>query len=357
MGYNVLSGSVSSVSGFIGSGSFTGSFGGDGTNLENVKQFDLYGQTTAGTIPYYKSVSGEIQLEGDSTFTFNSNTDTLSLSRLSASSGMNFTGLVQGTTATTSSVLGLDSNNNVVLTQGGAITALNNKATNRLVTIGSATTDLDGEANLTFDGNTLNLVGQVNISSSTNAITVTGSIIPSGSGVYNLGSPSNRFSAVYLSTGSVHLGDNCSISSNEETGHIVVNKPFLVEGTLTSSNGVLFNGAGGTTLRFDGNVLNVQSGLILKRRQISSTITASATDYFIGISASANLDIRLPDASALSSGQALIFKDENGTAGIHTILILASGSQKIDDYPSIKLESPFAAVNIYSNGSNKYFIF
>ena len=221
MGYNVLSGSVSSVSGFIGSGSFTGSFGGDGTNLENVKQFDLYGQTTAGTIPYYKSVSGEIQLEGDSTFTFNSNTDTLSLSRLSASSGMNFTGLVQGTTATTSSVLGLDSNNNVVLTQGGAITALNNKATNRLVTIGSATTDLDGEANLTFDG----------------------------------------------------------------------------------------------------NVLNIQSGLILKRRQ------------------------------------ALIFKDENGTAGIHTILILASGSQKIDDYSNIKLESPFAAVNIYSNGSNKYFIF
>lgn len=257
MGYNVLSGSVSSVSGFIGSGSFTGSFGGDGTNLENVKQFDLYGQTTAGTIPYYKSVSGEIQLEGDSTFTFNSNTDTLSLSRLSASSGMNFTGLVQGTTATTSSVLGLDSNNNVVLTQGGAITALNNKATNRLVTIGSATTDLDGEANLTFDG----------------------------------------------------------------------------------------------------NVLNIQSGLILKRRQISSTITASATDYFIGISASANLDIRLPDASALSSGQTLIFKDENGTAGIHTILILASGSQKIDDYSNIKLESPFAAVNIYSNGSNKYFIF
>jgi len=256
MGYNVLSGSVS-VTSIFSSGSFTGSFGGDGTNLENVKQFDLYGQTTAGTIPYYKAVSGETQLEGDSTFTFNPNTDTLSLSRLSASSGMNFAGLVQGTTATTSSVLGLDSNNNVILTQGGAITALNNKATNRLVTIGSGLTDLDGESNLTFDG----------------------------------------------------------------------------------------------------NVLNIQSGLILKRRQISSTITASATDYFIGISASANLDIRLPDASTLSSGQALIFKDENGTAGTHTILIIASGSQKIDDHSSIRLESPFAAVNVYSNGSDKYFIF
>ena len=257
MGYNVLSGSVSSISGFIGSGSFTGSFGGDGTNLENVKQFDLFGETAGGIIPFYKSVSGETHLEGDTTFTFNPNTDTLSLSRLSASSGLNLAGITAGT-ATTSSFLAIDSNNNLVLTSSsGKISALNNAVANRLITFGSTTTELEGEANLTFDG----------------------------------------------------------------------------------------------------NVLNIQSGLILKRRQISSTITASATDYFIGISASANLDIRLPPASALSSGQALIFKDENGTAGTHTILILASGSQKIDDFSSIRLESPFAAVNVYSNGSDKYFIF
>ena len=257
MGYNVLSGSVSSISGFIGSGSFTGSFGGDGTNLENVTQFDLYGESAGGVIPYYKSVSGETHLEGDTTFTFNPNTDTLFISKLSASSGLNLAGLAAGT-ATTSSFLAIDSNNNLVLTSSsGKISALNNAVANRLITFGSTTTELEGEANLTFDG----------------------------------------------------------------------------------------------------NVLSVQSGLILKRRQISSTITASATDYFIGISASANLDIRLPPASALSSGQALIFKDENGTAGAHTILIIASGSQKIDDHSSIRLESPFAAVNVYSNGSDKYFIF
>jgi hypothetical protein len=257
MGYNVLSGSVSAVSGFIGSGSFTGSFGGDGAELINVKQFELYGDTAAGKIPFYKEVNGVKALESDSSFFFNSTTDTLSISKLSASSGLNLAGIVAGT-ATTSSFLAIDSNNNLVLTSSsGKISALNSAAANRLITFGSNTTELDGEVNLTFDG----------------------------------------------------------------------------------------------------NVLNVQSGLILKRRQISSTITASATDYFIGISASANLDIRLPPASALSSGQALIFKDENGSAGTHTILILASGSQKIDDYSSIRLESPFAAVNVYSNGSDKYFIF
>jgi hypothetical protein len=42
---------------------------------------------------------------------------------------------------------------------GGTITALNNQAENRLVSIGSTTTELDGEANLTFDGSTLTVTG------------------------------------------------------------------------------------------------------------------------------------------------------------------------------------------------------
>ena len=38
---------------------------------------------------------------------------------------------------------------------GGAVTALNNATANELVTVGSTTTELDAEANLTFDGNAL----------------------------------------------------------------------------------------------------------------------------------------------------------------------------------------------------------
>ena len=39
----------------------------------------------------------------------------------------------------------------------GIVTALNNQAANRLTTIGATTTELDGEANLTFDGSTLSV--------------------------------------------------------------------------------------------------------------------------------------------------------------------------------------------------------
>jgi len=39
------------------------------------------------------------------------------------------------------------------------VTALNNQTANRLVSIGDTTTELDGEANLTFDGSTLSVTG------------------------------------------------------------------------------------------------------------------------------------------------------------------------------------------------------
>ena len=43
------------------------------------------------------------------------------------------------------------------------ITALNNATANELVTVGSTTTELDAEANLTFDGSTLTVAGEVSM--------------------------------------------------------------------------------------------------------------------------------------------------------------------------------------------------
>ena len=45
----------------------------------------------------------------------------------------------------------------------GVITALNNATTNELVTIGATTTELDAEANLTFDGTTLAVTGNITV--------------------------------------------------------------------------------------------------------------------------------------------------------------------------------------------------
>ena len=49
-----------------------------------------------------------------------------------------------------------------------AVTALNGATANELVTVGSTTTELDAEANLTFDGSTLAVAGNVTIANAGN---------------------------------------------------------------------------------------------------------------------------------------------------------------------------------------------
>jgi hypothetical protein len=92
----------------------------------------------------------------------------------------------------------------------GTITALNNQSESRLVTIGSTTTELDGEANMTFDGSTL---------------TVTGHILPGADATKDLGSASYRWRNIY--TGDLHLKNergDWTIVEEEDYLTIVNNK-------------------------------------------------------------------------------------------------------------------------------------
>ena len=90
---------------------------------------------------------------------------------------------------------------------------------------------------------------------------------------------------------------------------------------------------------------------------MTSTTTSSVNDRILGVSASSALDIRLPAASGFSSGANFIVKDEAGNANNFNITIRTTGADKIDGRNSVILESPFAAINIYTDGSNKFFIY
>ena len=65
----------------------------------------------------------------------------------------------------------------------------------------------------------------------------------------------------------------------------------------------------------------------------------------------------MPGAETLTNGQTFVVKDEKGNANTHNITILASGSQTIDGVTSILLESPYAAVVLYTDGTSKYFVY
>jgi hypothetical protein len=127
----------------------------------------------------------------------------------------------------------------------------------------------------------------------------------------------------------------------------------------TTATSLDFVGSGVTATNSGGDVtVTINGGATsYSRTAVTSTITASVNDRILGVSASAPLEIRLPDASNYSSGQYFTIKDEAGNANSNNITILTTNSQTIDGVLSVTLESPYSAINIYCDGSEKFFIY
>ena len=204
-----------------------------------------------------------------------------------------------------------------------------------------------GSANLTFDGSSMILTGTLNVSGAINA------------NEYNV-NVTNQNIINLSATGSTKFGD-----SIDDT-HIFTGS---MEISAASNPLKLFGVQAGTPpnqsqyLALDSNynlVLTSAAGVGISsysRTSITSTGTASINYSIIGVNNTTPIEIRLPSAADYEDGQYFTIKDEAGTADSNTITIIPSGSQLIDGRTSIILESPYAAVNLYSNGSDKFFIY
>jgi len=97
----------------------------------------------------------------------------------------------------------------------------------------------------------------------------------------------------------------------------------------------------------------------LNRILISSSVSIGLNDYYIGVSNSlgSELVLTLPSASILSSGQTFVIKDEFGNADSNRIKIFASSPNVIDGNNFVSIESPHGALSLYTDGSNKFFIY
>ena len=282
---------------------------------------------------------------------------------------------------------------------------MNNQAANRLVTIGATTTELDGEANLTFDGSTFNISGDVRVTdtnaSQTSSPTLSlrandngtndGAVLrfdksgPIATGE-NLGEiywygGNAAGNAYYSAAAIIAEGDSAwsdgvdhstrikfatTSGASSPTEHFVLDSSGNVGiGTMSPTHRLHVDGAVSASSNIsasafygDGsNLTNVSAGISYSRRAVSTNITASINDTILGVSGTAAIDIRLPSAGDYSAGQYFTVKDESGAANLKNITVLTSGSQTIDGATSIILESPFAAVNIYSDGTSKFFIY
>ncbi len=115
--------------------------------------------------------------------------------------------------------------------------------------------------------------------------------------------------------------------------------------------------SGTTNVLYDltNNSFKVDSGLSHNRVSVSSSYTASAGNYILGVSAVPSSI--LFNALDFSAGQVLLVKDESGLASSdNTIILNPSGSQTIDGAPAIYVESPYGSVLLYTDGSD-WFIY
>jgi hypothetical protein len=121
--------------------------------------------------------------------------------------------------------------------------------------------------------------------------------------------------------------------------------------------------SGSSDLLFDYTIpkFTVNSGFVAKRTSTSTNLTISPAHHIIGVdtsAATASITLTLPNASTLSDGQVFVIKDEGGMADTYNILVSCSiNGQTVDGEGTVMIESPNSAINLYSNGNNKYFIY
>lgn len=110
----------------------------------------------------------------------------------------------------------------------------------------------------------------------------------------------------------------------------------------------------------NGNVVispNLQHGIEVRSRVIATQdYQVQTDDYFVGIQATQDTTITLPDASSLFNGQIFVIKDESENADVYELTIIAQSNQLVENRQTVTLASPGSSINIYCDGQSKFYI-
>ena len=198
---------------------------------------------------------------------------------------------------------------------------------NRIITFTSTSGKIiQGETNLTFDGSALDVTGEITASVGVSA--------------------------------SVYYGDGSSLTGITGGGGAggIFTPVDGDEAYTTSSVKIGSTGAPNGALEVIGSTF-LSGGMTHSRTLISGIYSASAADYFIGAtSAAGEVEIFL-DATLFLDGQTLVVKDEGGAASTNNITLVPSASQLIDGHASVVIESAYGSINVYTNGTGKWFVY
>jgi len=173
-----------------------------------------------------------------------------------------------------------------------------------------------------------------------------------GAGALQLADGNGEFSS---SSKLTFANDTLTVDGTIVTNELIVNTIDQTVVNISMTGSTSFGDTSDDTHDFVGS-MSISGSLTLNRKVITENYTLLSTDHFVGVDSAVNLTIQLPLASELNDGQFFTIKDENGGEN-KQIILQCSGSDEIDGESAISLTSPYTAVNLYSNGQNKFFIF
>ena len=154
-------------------------------------------------------------------------------------------------------------------------------------------------------------------------------------------------------------GDNRIVTNvDNDSNTFTCESNLTFDGTALEVTGEISASIGVSSSFFigDGSRLTNVAGAH-KRTFVNSDYSVTTTDYYIGVDSTSNIvKVTLPVATSMLDGQTIIVKDEGGSANANNITISGSAADTIDGQNQVVLESPHASIQLYCNGTTKYFI-
>jgi hypothetical protein len=189
--------------------------------------------------------------------------------------------------------------------------------------------------------NTVTSSGNFTYNANANLVQLAGDLIVTGT------IQANTFDVIHTNVTEMDASGSTNFGNSNDDNHI-----------RTGSFAVMSSSAEQFRVDAQNNVTSISTGIVFNRVAVASNYSITKSNYIIGVdSTSGPVTVTLPDASTLSSGQVFVVKDEGGDAFNNHITISASGSQKINNTNTAVLQVPYVSIQVYCNGSNKFFIF
>mgnify|MGYP003112651440 FL=1 len=185
---------------------------------------------------------------------------------------------------------------------GTSVTALNNATANELVTVGATTTELDAEANLTFDGSTLTVTGNITVPNDGDigSVGATDAIQISSAGIITfkddilikdggtIGAASATTAITIASTGIVTFVDDILIKDGGTIGVASTNDAITISsaGIVTFKDDIIIKDGGNIGSASDPDAIAISSiGVVNINSSTDSTsaTTGSLLTHSIGV--------------------------------------------------------------------------